>query len=573
MRTKQQINNLYSTWRHRAVDDVDLLDELHRIADNEDEIAERFYTDLVFGTGGLRGVIGAGTNRVNIYTIGRATLGLARMLAEHAAAPAVAIAYDSRIKSERFARHAASILAAQGITVHIFDKLMPTPALSFAVRALSCDAGIVVTASHNPAKYNGYKVYGQDGCQITPEQADRILQQMEQCPYFPDENTPSFPTLLENGSIRLIKPSIVSAYVEAVKAQSVLYDGAGRGDIDIVYTPLNGSGRDCVLRVLNECGFDRVSVVPEQEYPDGNFPTCPVPNPEMREALSLGLDLMKRRRGDLLIATDPDCDRVGIAVRDGDTCTLLSGNEVGILLFDYICKNRTAQNTMPDRPVLIKTIVTTEMVVPIATRYGVEVRDVLTGFKYIGEQIGLLDRAGEADRYIFGFEESYGYLSGGYVRDKDGVNGTMLIAEMAAHYHAAGQSLVDVLGDLYRQYGTYLNRLQNIPFEGREGVAAMQAHIARLRDNPPDAIGGIRVQALSDYLHATKKTSDGQIVPLDLPESDVLRFDLENGSTIVVRPSGTEPKLKIYYSAKADNKSAAAALIDQYTAYFTALMS
>ena len=571
MRTKHHINDIYAIWLHNAVDDADLVDELKALAGNEDGITDRFYTDLVFGTGGLRAVIGAGTNRVNIYTIGRATLGLARTLLSRTKSPSVAIAYDSRIKSELFARHAACILAGHGITVHIFEKLMPTPALSFAVRALHCDAGIVITASHNPAQYNGYKAYGEDGCQITPDVADRILVEMEKCPYFPDEPTSSFKALLDRGDIRFISPTVVTSYIEAVKAQSIVTNRAGRNELSILYTPLNGSGRDCVLRVLSESGFTRVQMVPEQEYPDGHFPTCPVPNPETREALSLGLDLLKSIQGDLLIATDPDCDRVGIAVRDGDEYALLSGNEVGILLFDYICKNRSVLNTMPNNPVLIKTIVTTEMVVPIAETYGVEVRDVLTGFKYIGEQIGLLEKAGEVDRYIFGFEESYGYLSGGYVRDKDAVNGTMLICEMAAHYHAKHKTLRKVLDDLYSQYGTYINHLQSLPFEGRDGLMTMQALIARLRDNPPDRIDEVSVLAFSDYLHATKNMADGQILPLDLPLSDVLRFDLANNSTVVIRPSGTEPKLKIYYSAKADTKQAAQRLIERYITFFTAL--
>ena len=571
MRTQTEIRQIYADWLRKAVDDPDLPVELHAVEGND--IVERFYTDLAFGTGGLRGLIGAGTNRMNIYTVARATEGLCRYLFTLSKAPGVAIAYDSRIKSELFARHAACILANRGVHVHIFQKLMPTPTLSFAVRAKKCDAGIVITASHNPAAYNGYKVYGADGCQITLEAADRILEEMEQCTSFLENKLPSFEALMQSGLIAFIGGDTVTEYIDAVKSQSIISDPAGRKDLRIVYTPLNGAGLDCVLRVLRETGFPNVSVVPQQQFPDGHFPTCPYPNPEMREALSLGLELLKKTQGDLLIATDPDCDRVGIAVRDGESYELLSGNEVGVLLFDYICKNRTELKTMPARPVLVKTIVTTEMVMPIAARYGVEVINVLTGFKFIGEQIGLLEKAGELDRYIFGFEESYGYLSGGFVRDKDAVNGSELICEMAAHYRAQGRTLTGVLEDLYSEYGTYLNYLQSLPFEGRDALLTMQTLIGKLRDNPPSAIEGVAVSALSDYLSSTTKNPDGKTMPIDLPSSDVLRFDMQDGCTVVVRPSGTEPKLKIYYSIKAATKPEAQALLDRFKAYFTGLFS
>jgi phosphoglucomutase len=571
MRTQQQILNLYDLWRQEASGDPDLLGELSAISGSENDIAERFYTDLVFGTGGLRGLIGAGTNRVNIYTLGRATAGLCRYLFSVSDSPCVAIAYDSRIKSELFARHAARTLAKHGVVVHIFSKLMPTPTLSFAVRRLGCDAGIVITASHNPAAYNGYKVYGADGGQITPDQADCILAQMEKCDYFESDPLPSFEDGLMSGKIRLIDDDLVTAYIDAVKSQSIRNDTDGRDALKIVYTPLYGAGRDCVLRVLAESGFQNVTVVPEQEFPDGNFPTCPYPNPEMREALTLGLDLLKKTQGDLLLATDPDCDRVGIAVRDGEDYLLLTGNEVGVLLFDYICQSRMELGTMPARPVLVKTIVTTEMVVPIAKRYDVEVRDVLTGFKFIGEVIGCLEQQGEQDRYIFGFEESYGYLSGGFVRDKDAVNGSLLIAEMAAYYRKQGRTLKAVLLDLYREYGYYVSHLQSLPFEGRDAIKSMQGFIAAVRDNPPAIIEGVAVSAFSDYLRATVRLFDGQTRRIDLPASDILRFDLADGSSVVVRPSGTEPKLKIYYSVRSDSAQASQSLIDRYGAYFSAL--
>ena len=566
MRTQQQIQQIYEDWRIKAVGDPDLQTELDSIRDND--IVERFYTDLAFGTGGLRGVIGAGTNRINIYTVARATLGLSRYLLSETKSPSVAIAYDSRIKSDLFAQHAACILANQGVHVYIFKKLMPTPTLSFAVRKLACDAGIVITASHNPSKYNGYKVYGADGCQITLEAADRILEEMEQCPYFAGEAMPSFERFMQSGSIEYIGDDVVTLFIQAVKSQSVVSSKAGR-DLHIVYSPLNGTGLDCVLRVWKETGFTNVIVVPEQRSPDGRFPTCPSPNPETREALALGLDLLIKTKGDLLIATDPDCDRVGIAVRDGDLHELLTGNEVGVLLFDFICKNRIASGTLPEHPVLIKTIVTTEMAVPIAKKYGVEIIDVLTGFKFIGEQIGYLEKAGEESRYIFGFEESYGYLSGGYVRDKDAVDGSYLIAEMTAFYKAQGKTLLRVLEDLYAEYGTYLNHLQSLPFEGRDALMQMQTLIAKLRNNPPKAIDGVGVRAFSDYLACVTRTADGRTMPIDLPSSDVLRFDMEDGCTVVVRPSGTEPKLKIYYSIKAESKNLAQKLCDLYVAFFT----
>ncbi len=566
MRTQQQIQQLYEDWQAKAIGDPDLQTELSSICGND--IVERFYTDLAFGTGGLRGVIGAGTNRINIYTVARATQGLSRYLLSETKSPSAAIAYDSRIKSDLFAQHAACILANRGVHVYIFRRLMPTPALSFAVRSLSCNAGIVITASHNPSKYNGYKVYGSDGCQITLEAADRILEEMEQCPYFTDEKMPAFDDFVQSGRIEYISDDVVTSFIEAVKSQSVVSDKNGR-DLHIVYSPLNGAGLDCVLRTWKETGFTNVTVVPEQRDPDGHFPTCPSPNPETREALSLGLDLLKQTKGDLLIATDPDCDRVGIAVRDGDKYELLSGNEVGVLLFDYICKNRKASGTMPQDPILIKTIVTTEMVVPIAKQYGVQIINVLTGFKFIGEQIGCLEQAGEEKRYIFGFEESYGYLSGGYVRDKDGVDGAYLIAEMAAFYKAQGKTLLHVLEDLYAEYGTYLNYLQSLPFEGRDALLEMQTLISKMRNNPPKEIEGIGVCAFSDYLACVTRTADKKTVPIDLPSSDVLRFDMEDGCTIVVRPSGTEPKLKIYYSIKADCKEKAKVLCERYVEFFT----
>ncbi|MEG0566504.1 MAG: phospho-sugar mutase, partial [Hungatella sp.] len=443
MNTKVQTN--YQSWISHQLDDADLTCELQTIAGDEAAISDRFYRDLEFGTGGLRGIIGVGTNRMNIYTVGKATQGYANYLKLEVnrglSMPSVAIAYDSRIKSDIFARTAAEVLAANGITVHIYPELMPTPALSFAVRHLECSGGIVITASHNPAKYNGYKVYGSDGCQITTQAADGILEEISKLDLFKDVKRMPWELAMQQGLIHEIGEATITAYLDAVSAQSLCDGELIDKNVSIVYTPLNGAGLKCVTASLRDHGFTNISVVAEQEMPDGNFPTCPYPNPEIRAALELGLRDAKRLGSDLLLATDPDCDRVGIAVRSGDDYVLLSGNEVGMLLLDYICKRRLALGQMPQNPIFIKTIVTMDMAKRIAGDYGVQVIEVLTGFKFIGEQIGLLEMRGEEDRYIFGFEESYGYLTGAYVRDKDAVNGALMICEMFAYYRTHGYSL------------------------------------------------------------------------------------------------------------------------------------
>ena len=533
----------WNEWRNQKLEDEDLINELEKIKDKDDEILDRFYRDLEFGTGGLRGVIGVGTNRMNIYTVAKASQGYSNYLKKREAAPAVAIAYDSRIKSDNFARKAAEVYAANGIKVYIYPELMPTPALSFAVRYLQCQGGIVVTASHNPSKYNGYKVYGNDGCQITTEAADEILNEINALDIFTDVKTIGFDSAVAQGKISYITDEVVAEYINSVSSQSLCSDDIDKR-VSIVYTPLNGSGLKCVKEVLKANGFTNISVVKEQENPDGNFPTCPYPNPEIKEALELGLRDAKRLGSDLLLATDPDCDRVGIAVRHKDDYVLLSGNEVGMLLLDYICKRRIELGRMPEKPVFIKTIVTIDMAKRIAEDYGVQVIDVLTGFKFIGEQIGLLQAAREENRFILGFEESYGYLTGSYVRDKDAVDGVLMICEMFAYYKKQGLGLVEVLNRLYEKYGYCLNTLHSYTFEGAEGFQKMQKIMCKLRENPIGLIASKRVIEVRDYLVGIG----------NLPKSNVMKYFLEGESSVVIRPSGTEPKIKVYLSVSCESR-------------------
>ena len=557
----------YQRWLEKAVSNREIFQELKAIAGQHEEIEDRFYRELEFGTGGLRGVLGAGTNRMNVYTIGKATQGLSNYLKYSFAVPSVAIAFDSRIHSDLFAETAASVFAANGIAVYLYPNMMPTPALSFAVRDLKCSGGIVITASHNPAAYNGYKVYGMDGCQITTEVARKIQQEIDGVDPFDDVRRMDFDTAVVQGGIVYIGEDTVNRYLTAVGKVSVLPAGIDK-NVSIVYTPLNGTGLSCVPRCLKKHGFARIVMPEEQDHPDGYFPTCPYPNPEIREALEVGLRLAERMKSDLLLATDPDCDRVGAAVRDGEQYMLITGNEMGVLLFDFICQMRIANGTMPKHPIAVKTIVTTPMAERIAQRYGVELIDVLTGFKFIGEQIGLLEKKAEIGRYIFGFEESYGYLSGTFVRDKDAVNASLLICEMFAWYRAQGKSLIDVLWELYSQYGYYQSRLLSFAFEGAEGFAAMQRFMEMLREKPPVCILDLEVEAVGDYLHSFIQFADGRRETIILPASNVLRFWLKGGSQIVVRPSGTEPKLKVYVTTVADTFQAsdefAARLADDF---------
>ena len=535
-------------WLARAVEDADLIAELKAVAGEEAAVSDRFYQNLAFGTGGLRGVIGTGTNRMNLYTIRRATQGLADYLNASGLPKKVALAHDSRHKGELFCREAARVLAANGITAYLYPRLEPTPALSWAVRYLGCGAGICVTASHNPAKYNGYKVYGADGCQITLEVADQVLAAINRHDYFDSPKLVDYDEAVADGRIVTIDDNCLSDFVDAVLA---LRPGNDVSRLKLVYTPLNGSGLEPVKMLLDRMGVTRVTVVPEQEQPNGDFPTCPYPNPEIREAMETGLKLCDTVHPDLMIGTDPDCDRMGAAVPDGQGgYRLITGNEMGVLLLDYICRVRQANGTMPQNPVAVTTIVSTDMATPIAAKYGVELRRTLTGFKFIGEQIGNLEAEGHPERYIFGFEESYGYLSGGHVRDKDAVNAVMLACEAAAYYAARGMSLLDAVNALYAEYGWYRNALHSFTFEGESGMHTMQGIMARLRANAPAEIAGYAVSGVTDY------TADGT----GLPHADVLEYRLENGAKLMVRPSGTEPKIKVYLSAVADSAEAADAI-------------
>lgn len=528
----------YERWLKHA--NADMVKELSSYS--EQDIEDSFYKNLSFGTGGLRGTIGAGTNRMNIYTVGKASQGLADYLNKNCEKPSVVVGYDSRIKSDVFAKRAADIFAANGIQVHLWPELLPVPTVSFAVRYLKASAGVMITASHNPSKYNGYKVYGADGCQITTEAAAEILAEIEKLDIFSHVKTGG-----DTSKIAAIQPEVLTAFIEEVKGQSVLFGEEVDRNAAIVYSPLNGTGLVPVTRTLAEMGYSNVTVVEEQRLPDGNFPTCPYPNPEIKEAMSLGIEYARRYNADLLLATDPDCDRVGIAVKNAEgDYTLLSGNETGLLLLDYICSQRRKHDKMPEDPVLIKTIVTMDLGERIAAHYGVRTIDVLTGFKFIGEQIGILEKAGKADSYIFGFEESYGYLSGSYVRDKDGVNAAYLICEMFSYYKTQGISLLDKLNEIYAQYGYCLNTLHSFEFDGAAGFTRMQEIMAEFHKGL-NAIGGKKVIETLDY----SKGLNG------LPKSDVLKFMLEENCSVVVRPSGTEPKMKTYISVSAESRTEA----------------
>ena len=532
----------YSRWLERAVDDSDLIEELRGLDPDGGEVSDRFYRDLAFGTGGLRGVLGAGTNRTNIYTVRRATQGLCAWLKASGGTPSVAIAHDSRIKSDLFAREAARVLAANGVTAWIYPRLEPTPALSWAVRYFHCGAGICVTASHNPAKYNGYKVYGPDGGQITLEAAEHVQAAIDSTDPFDGVALADFDAAVADGRIRYIPEQCLEDFLDAVQKLSL---SGGAEDLSVVYTPLNGSGLECVTKILGRIGVKDVTVVPEQEHPDGHFPTCPYPNPEEREAMLRGLELCEKLHPDLLLGTDPDCDRMGSAVPEGDGYRLLTGNEMGVLLLDYICRRRLELGTMPEKPVAVTTIVSTDMADAVAAEYGVELRRVLTGFKFIGEQIGLLEAEGHGERFLFGFEESYGYLSGSHVRDKDAVNASMLCCEMAAWYKKQGMTLADAIRALYEKHGYTCCAVKSFAFEGEGGMERMAAVMDSLRAAPPAEIAGRAVTGRTDY-----QTGEG--VALELPRSNVLEYRMD-GAKLIVRPSGTEPKIKVYLSARAES--------------------
>lgn len=546
----------YEDWKKQNLKDKALAEELEEISCDDEAINDRFYKELEFGTGGLRGVLGVGTNRMNIYTVSKATKGLAEYLLSQKTNPSVAIAYDSRINSDTFAKRAAALFASCGIRVYIWKELMPTPSLSFAIRYLGCDGGIVITASHNPAEYNGYKVYGSDGCQITTRVAGDIFEYIKKVEIFSVDENYTYEDGLKDGRISIIGEDCFDAFIEAASSQSLCESRIDKS-IEIVYTPLYGSGLRCVLTCLKKNGFTNIELVSEQASPNGHFPTCPYPNPEIRQALELGLKVAREKQAELLIATDPDCDRVGIAVLDKNEYKLLSGNEVGLLLFDYICKRRITLGTMPSNPICVKTIVTTDLAYKIAGEYGVEIIDVLTGFKFIGEQIGELEKRGEEERYIFGFEESYGYLTGTYVRDKDAVAGSLMIAEMFAYYKSKGKSLVEALNDIYKKYGYCLNLLYSYEFKGEAGFEKMQGIMSECRDSKLESLAERKVKAVYDYKKGICSLDDGRSKEIKLPKSDVIKYILDGDISVVIRPSGTEPKLKLYISINAKDKEEA----------------
>ena len=550
----------YERWLHAELQDVDLKTELQNIEGDDDAIKERFAVALKFGTAGLRGTLGAGTNRMNIWVVRQATQGVADWVKTQGGTQTVAISYDSRLKGWNFARDAAGVLAANGIHVRIYDELMPVPALSFATRYYHCNAGIMVTASHNPAKYNGYKAYGPDGCQMTDEAADIVYQQIQKTDVLTGAKYMSFAEGVNKGLIQFVEDDCKNALYEAIEARQIRPGIAATSGLKLVYSPLNGTGLVPVTRVLNDIGIHDITIVPEQEYPNGYFTTCSYPNPEILDALKKGLELAEKTGADLMLATDPDADRVGIAMKCADgSYVLVTGYEMGVLLLDYICAGRIEQDTMPAKPVAVKSIVSTPLANAVAEHYGVELRETLTGFKWIGDQIAQLEAAGEVDRFIFGFEESYGYLAGPYVRDKDAVIGSMLICEMAAYYRSIGSSIKQRLEEIYKEYGRYLNKVDSFEFPGLSGMDKMAGIMNELRTNPPKDFAGKKVVKVLDY---TKPEETG------LPAANVRIYSLDDGSTVVVRPSGTEPKIKAYYTtlgkdlaeAEAEKEKLAAAL-------------
>ena len=556
---------LYNVWLSKATEDAAVAQELKDISADNDAIYDRFYTPLKFGTAGLRGVLGAGTNRMNIYVVRHATQGMANYIKKKYGTGAVAISHDSRINSDLFKIEAARVLAANGIKAYISEELEPTPVLSYLVRNLKCVAGIMITASHNPAKYNGYKAYGEDGCQMTDVAAGMVYDEIQALDMFDDVKLCDFDEAVKNGMIEYVKDSVYDSYVAEVEKRQVNEGICKDADLSVVYTPLNGAGNKLVRRVLADIGVDNLTVVKEQELPDGNFTTCPFPNPELEEALQKGLELCNETGAELLLATDPDSDRVSIAARRSDgTYRLYTGNEIGAMLTEYILSCRKAKGTLPENPIVVKTIVTTKIIEAICKKYDCEMRNCLTGFKYIGEIILRLEEKGEEDRFVFGFEESCGYLSGSYVRDKDAVIASMLICEMASYYKKQGKSLVDVIDGIYAEYGHYLNTTLNFYFEGAEGMDKMAAIMNGLRENAPASIAGYKVVSIADY--DTKIATDlltGKTEAIDLPKSNVLSYTLEGGHCAIVRPSGTEPKIKLYITAIGSTEAEAHVITDK----------
>ncbi len=559
------IKKLYNEWLENAVEDKDLTAELESIKNNEDEIYDRFYTALKFGTAGLRGIIGAGTNRMNIYVVRQATQGLANYVLKKYGKGSVAISHDSRIKADLFMNEAARVLAANGIKVYITSELQPTPVLSYLVRYFKCQAGIMVTASHNPAAYNGYKAYGEDGCQMTDVAANTVYDEISKLDMFKDVKIADFDEAVSNGMIEYVDESVYDTYLEKVMEQQVNPGICEGADLKVVYTPLNGTGNKLVRKVLGKIGVKDVVVVPEQELPDGNFTTCPYPNPEIKEALAKGLELCEKEQPDLLLATDPDADRVGIAVKDYDgSYRLISGNEDGVMLTNYILSCKKASGKLPEKPVVVKTIVTTKLINKLCEKYDCELKNVLTGFKYIGEVILNLEKKHEENRYLFGFEESYGYLSGTYVRDKDAVVASMLVCEMAAYYKKQGKSLAEVIDGLYEEFGYYLNQTYSFEFDGAAGMQKMADIMTAVRDNIPKSIAGYDVVKVSDYL--LKKETEiatGSAADIELPKSNVIALHLSGDNAVIIRPSGTEPKIKLYITSVGKDKTDATEICEK----------
>lgn len=559
------IKQTYNEWLENAVEDKDLTAELESIKNNEDEIYDRFYTALKFGTAGLRGIIGAGTNRMNIYVVRQATQGLANYVLKKYGNGSVAISHDSRIKADLFMNEAARVLAANGIKVYITSELQPTPVLSYLVRYFKCQAGIMVTASHNPAAYNGYKAYGEDGCQMTDVAANTVYDEISKLDMFKDVKIADFDEAVKSGMIEYVDESVYDTYLEKVMEQQVNPGVCKGADLKVVYTPLNGTGNKLVRKVLGKIGVNDVVIVPEQELPDGNFTTCPYPNPEIKEALAKGLELCEKEQPDLLLATDPDADRVGIAVKDYDgSYRLISGNEDGVMLTNYILSCKKASGKLPEKPVVVKTIVTTKLINKLCEKYGCELKNVLTGFKYIGEVILNLEKKHEENRYLFGFEESYGYLSGTYVRDKDAVVASMLVCEMAAYYKKQGKSLAEVIDGLYEEFGYYLNQTYSFEFGGAAGMQKMADIMTAVRDNTPKSIAGYDVVKVSDYL--LRKETDiatGSVTDIDLPKSNVIALHLADDNAVIIRPSGTEPKIKLYITSVGKDKDNAAEICEK----------
>ena len=549
------VMKLYESWKAQNLKDEDLVKDLKDIEGDADAINDRFYRDLEFGTAGLRGILGAGTNRMNIYTVGRATRGYAAYLKTLSDSPSMAIAYDSRHKSDIFAKETARIMADMGVHVYIWPELMPTPALSFAVRYYHCDGGVVVTASHNPSQYNGYKAYDPTGCQIDEAAAEAVLSEIEKTPMFPDNEGISFEAGLENGLIEYIPDEVRDAFVKAASAWNLIGNDFDKS-VKIAYTPLYGTGLKCVTQCLKQNGFTNIVLVDEQAQPNGDFPTCPYPNPEIREAMEVGLKVAKEKGADILIATDPDADRIGIAVKDGDDFKLINGNQTGMLVLDWMCKRRLETGTMPKAPLAVKSIVSTDLIYLIAEQYGVEVKDVLTGFKNIAPVVTELTKTNEQDRYIFGYEESYGYMLGTHVRDKCAVSAAFVISQMFVYYKQKGLSLLEVLDGLYKKFGYYLNTTHSYEFPGESGFDKMKDLMDEFRANKKSEIAGIPVVEVQDYINGYK----------DIPASNVIKYVLKDRGMVVIRPSGTEPKLKLYVGIGAPDIEKAKALEEKIVA-------